>query len=146
MLKEVKKIKKGDVIVVKISENFIQYYHSIHMSPHVAVIISKVSPKILEFQTYNNFIVASDEVIDSIKDEIEIRAKILRTRESSVPNEWIAHRNTIYDRENAALALQTGELFKVSRDIAKEVIQGFSGLKGRIEMVKKLQNIEIYQN
>lgn len=146
VLTHLKKIKKGDVVLVKIPENLIPYYNDIHISPHVAVLTSKVNSKILEYQTYNNFIVASDAVIDSIKDEMEIRAKILRTRASSVPNDWIAHRSMVYDRENASLALQTSELFKVSRDISKDVIQGFLGLKGHIEMIKRVQGIEYYND
>ncbi len=146
VLTHLKKIKKGDVVIVRIQENLIPYYHEIRISPHVAVLTSKISSKILEFQTYNNFIIASDNVIDLVKDEIEIRAKILRTRSSSIPSDWISHRKVAYDRENASLALQTSELFKVSKDIAKEVIQGFLGLKGRIEAIKKVNSIEFYND
>ncbi len=145
-LTHLKRIKKGDIAVVKIPENLISQYHTIHISPHVAIMTSVIPFDILEFQTHNNFIVASDDVVDSMKAEFEAKAKILRTRSSVVPEEWKMQRNISHDRENASLALQTSTLFKVSRDIAREVIEGFSGLKGNIEMVKKVNGIEFYND
>lgn len=145
-LTHLKKIKKGDVVIARIPESLLSNYHSIHISPQVAIFTSVIPFKILEFQTHNNFIVASDEVIDAIKKEIDIKAKILRTRANTVPNDWIHQRGVLHDRENASLALQTSELFKVSRDISREVIQGFLGLKGHIEMVKKVNNVSYYND
>ncbi len=86
---------------------------------------------ILEHQTYNNFIVAPDVVIDAIKSTARFtaKAKMLRTR-----------------AENAALALQASELFKVSPEIAQKVISEFSGLKGHRELVKKIGGVEFYND
>ena len=147
-LTHLKKIKKGDVVLVRIPENLMDYYYNIRMSPHVAVITSPTSFKMLEFQTYNNFIVAPDSVVDNIKQEPNIlsKAKILRTRASSIPKDWGMEEKPIHDQENAALAIQTSELFKVSKDIAKEAIQGFLGLRGHIELIKQVSGIEFYND
>lgn len=147
-LTHLKKIKKGDVVLARIPENLLPHYCEIHISPHVAVITSLIPFDILGFQTYNNFIVAPDEIVDALKSEKNLpsKAKILRTRASSVPLDWNMKARATYDRENAALALQTSELFKVPPDMAKEVIQGFIGLKGRLEFVKKVSGIEFYND
>lgn len=146
-LTHLKRIKKGDVVLARIPESLMPHYCEIHISPHVAVITSLIPFDILEFQTYNNFIVAPDEVVDALKSEnLPSKAKILRTRPSSIPSDWNMKQRAVYDRGNAALALQTSELFKVSPEIAKEAIQGFIGLKGRIELVKKVSGIEFYND
>ena len=147
-LTHLKKIKKGDVVLSRIPDSLMQHYYEIHISPHVAVITSEIPFGILEFQTYNNFIVAPDAVVDMIKSQknLSSKAKILRTRGSSIPLDWNIKPRAVYDRENAALALQTSELFKVSSEIAKEVIQSFIGLKGRVELVKKVSGIEFYND
>lgn len=147
-LTHLKKIKKGDVVLARIPENLIAHYYDIHISPHVAVITSEIPFDILEFQTYNNFIVAPDAVVDAIKSHknLSSKAKILRTRGSSIPADWNIKPKALYDRENAALALQASELFKVPTETAKEVIQAFIGLKGRIELVKKVSGIEFYND
>lgn len=147
-LTHLKKIKKGDVVLARIPGHLISHYCEIHISPHVAVITSHIPFDILEFQTYNNFIVAPDSVVDAIKSQqsLSSKAKMLRTRASLIPLDWSIKSKAVYDRENAALALQTSELFKVSQEAAKEVIQAFIGLKGRIELVKKVSGIEFYND
>jgi UDP-N-acetylmuramoylalanine--D-glutamate ligase len=147
-LTHLKKIKSGDVVLVRIPESLMDYYHNIRMSPHVAVITSPISSKMLEYQTYNNFIVASDTVVDVIKSESSIssKAKILRTRVGSIQKEWGMEGKPIHDQENAALAIQASELFKVPKDVAKEAIQGFLGLRGHIEPIKKAYGIEFYND
>ncbi len=147
-LNHLKKIKKDDLVLARIPENMADLYHDIRISPHVAVITSPTSYEILEYQTQNNFIVAHDRIVDSFKNTINFtpRAKILRTRASSVPNDWEIDKKGIHMIENAALALQTSELFKVPRDIAKDIIQNFLGLRGHIEFVKKISNVDYYND
>jgi UDP-N-acetylmuramoylalanine--D-glutamate ligase len=118
------------------------------ISPHVAVITSVVSFKVLGFQTYNNFIVATDDVVDAIKKEIPVisKAKMLRVRSGLVPNTWNINNIFSHNAENVALAMQTAELFKVSPDIIRGVSENFIGLKGHIEFVKKINNIEFYND
>lgn len=147
-LNHLKKIKKDDLVLVRIPDHLIDHYHNMRMSPHVTVITSNTSFKILEFQTQNNFIVAPDNVVDEIRKNIKFtpRAKILRIRSSSVPSDWIVDFKSILSLENVALALQTAELFRVSRDIAKEVIKGFIGLRGHIELIKKIGGVEYYND
>lgn len=147
-LNHLKKIKKDDVVLIRIPEFMLEHYYQMRISPHVAVITTPVSFKILEFQTQNNFIVATDDVIDSIKSQKDLipRAKMLRTRVSSVPSDWLLDSKTIHNLENVALAVQTAELFKVSKEISREIIQNFLGLKGHLEFVKKLGGIDFYND
>ena len=147
-LNHLKKIKKDDLVLIRIPENLMDYYHNIRISPHVAVITSTISYKILEFQTQNNFIVAPDHVVDDIKSQTSFipRAKILRTRANLIPNDWTINTKIIHNKENAAIALQTSELFKVPKDIARDIIQGFLGLRGHIELIKKVNGVEYYND
>lgn len=147
-LNHLKKIKKNDVVLVRIPEYLMCHYHEIHISPQVAVITSLIPFDILDFQTYNNFIIAPDEVIDAIKKEKNFpsKAKMLRTRAGMIPTEWGIDNKILHNKENAALVLQTSELFKVSTDLVREVIQVPSVMKGRVEFVKKVSGIEFYND
>lgn len=139
-LTHLKKIKAGDVVLARITEEMMNEYAEARVVPHVAVITSLTSKAIagmkkafdiLEHQTYNNFIVAPDSVIDVIKTKTDFvtKAKMLRTRP-----------------ENSALALQTGELFKVSPETGLQVISAFGPLRGHQELVKKAGGIEFYND
>jgi UDP-N-acetylmuramoylalanine--D-glutamate ligase len=148
VLSHLKKVKKDDVVLARIPENLMEYYYQIHMSPHVAIITSVVSFKILEFQTYNNFIVAPDYVVDVMKEQNSVifKAKILRTRASSIPVDWNLNIKGLHNMENISLVLQASELFKIPKDLVREVAQSFVGLKGRIEFIKKIQGVEFYND
>ncbi len=153
-----KSIKKDDLIVARIPAAMIPAYNHARISPHVAVfttfsswpaprMAARVS-SILEFQTYNNFIIGNDTVIDSVREDagIKPKAKMLRTHVTSVPPEWDVKYRGSYDRENAALAVQATELFKVPIETIEQVLTAWNGLDGRLAMVKKVAGIEFYND
>lgn len=148
VLSHLKKVKKDDVVLVRIQENLLNYYHEMHISPHVAVITSYIDFSILNFQTYNNFIVAPDEVVDMIKKEKDInsKAKILRTRPGMVPASWKIESKISHHKDNIALAIQTCELFKVEQEEIREVIEDMPVQKGSVEFIKKIDFIEYYND
>jgi UDP-N-acetylmuramoylalanine--D-glutamate ligase len=159
ILAPLKKMKSGDIAAIRIMESMMPELCDIRVSPHVAV-FTTVPPKnsydaspfeILSYQTYNNFIVASDVVIDTIHEfKFQPKAKMLRTKQSLIPADWRfakdpnGSRN--HDRDNAALALQVARLFKVSDEMAEDVLGDWKPLRGRLEVVKKVKGIEFYND
>lgn len=150
-----KKIKSGDIVLMRVIEPMMAELREMHISPHVSVFTTvpgkgayTESPfEILANQTYNNYIVASDEIIDMTHSlKVQPRAKMLRTRASYVPAEWQFKMSGPHDRENAALALQTARLFKVDDEMAEEALIKWKPLKGRLEFVKKVRNVEFYND
>jgi UDP-N-acetylmuramoylalanine--D-glutamate ligase len=121
---------------------------SMHSSGHPSGHPSSTIFNILEFQTYNNFIIGNDAVIDEIRENpvIEPKAKMLRTGASIVPTDWQVRYRGSYDRDNVALAMRTAELFKISLETVRTAIEAWKGLKGRLELVKKVAGIEFYNN
>ena len=152
-LSHLKKISKGDIVVARIPTSMIPAYGEARVSPHVAV-FTTVDPHedtifhILEFQTYNNFIIGSDMVIDEVKEDqhIKPKAKMLRTGANIVPAHWNIPYQGVYDRDNAALALRVAELFKVSMDVCQKALENRVGLKGRLELVKKVGGVEFFND
>ncbi|MFA6315467.1 MAG: cyanophycin synthetase [Candidatus Paceibacterota bacterium] len=155
IIANLKKIKNGDLVVMKISPTIMIEMTRIRMSPHVAVFTTVPGPgsyevqpfEILSFQTYNNFIVASDEVIDDARKFKDLPSvKMLRTRSTLLPTEWILRVNGAHDRDNAALALQTARLFKIEDDDAEHILMSWKPLRGRLEFIKKVRNVEFYND
>ena len=160
ILSALKKIKSGDIALVRVVEPMMKELHDMRISPHVAI-FTTVPPKdsyytspfeILTYQTYNNFIVASDEVVDAIHlYRFQPKAKMLRTKSSVIPATWmIGEREPgpwSHDRDNAALALQVAKLFKVPDEVSETIFEKWKPLKGRLELVKKFKNnIEFYND
>lgn len=150
-----KKAKSGDILLARLVEPMMRELAELRFSPHVAVLTSVPAKhsfsewpfEILAHQTYNNFIVGSDEIIDSIRShQPQPRSKMLRTKGSFLPADWSFQGRGTHDRENAALALQAARLFKVTDETARHVFGRWKPLKGRIELVKKVKNVEFYND
>ena len=155
ILSRLKKAKSGDVALMRIVDAIMVELYSIRISPHVAIFTTtpargsfSSSPfEILDYQTYNNFIIASDEVVDSTRlYKFQSKAKMLRTKAALVPADWTIAARGPHDRENAALALQAARLFKISDEKARTVLESWKSLKGHLEPVKKIKNIEFYND
>ena len=159
ILNALKKIKSGDIALARIVEPMMKELYDMRVSPHVAVFTTvppkdsyNVSPfEILTYQTYNNFIVASDDVVDAIHlFKFQPKAKMLRTKSTIVPESWTLGIKEpgpwSHDRDNAALALQVAKLFKVPDEVSESIFEKWKPLKGRLELVKKIKNIEFYND
>ena len=149
-----KKAKNGDILLMRIVGSMMGELRDMRISPHVAIFTAlphktdyKTSPfEILEHQTYNNFLIASDEIIDMTRAyDFKPHAKMLRTKTTIIPPIWELNIRQ-HDLACAALALQTARLFKVSEDYAERVIKSWKPLKGRMELVKKVKGVEFYND
>lgn len=155
ILAHLKKIKNGDILIVRMTDEITAEMRDLRMSPQVAVFpvmpprksYSESPFEALEFQTYNNFLIASDEIVDVTRlYKFQPRAKMLRTKASSlIPSDW-EFAAKAHDRENAALALQAAKLFKVDEEVMRKTIESWRPLKGRVEMVKKVKTVEFYND
>jgi len=97
ILAHLKKIRNGDILIMRIEEHMMRELENVRISPHVAIYTSQLSRfsyndspfDILKYQTYNNFIIGSDEIIDSTRlYKFQTKAKMLRTKASLIPDSW----------------------------------------------------------
>jgi UDP-N-acetylmuramoylalanine-D-glutamate ligase len=133
-------------------------YRQARITPHVAILthvsksLASMGRKffgILEFQTYNSFIVASDGSVDMLKSHggFQPRAKILRTRQGTIPADWHVKTLDSHSRENASLAVEAASIFRVDPDIIHLVLAEFKPLKARLEKIKVGKNgVEFYND
>lgn len=155
-ISHLKKIRSGDMVLMKISSVIMQEMYKMRISPHVAVFTSLPSQnsyndspfEILTYQTYNNFLIASDEIIDmthSLKSQP--RAKMLRTKISSISSlSDLGQKFHRHERDLMALAFQTAKLFRLEDDVISDILSRWRSLKGRIEMVKRVKGVEYYND
>ncbi len=160
ILAHLKKVKSGDLVLMRVVDPIMRELYALRISPQVAVFTTipakgsyDESPfEILAYQTFNNFIIASDEVIDATRRYKELpRGKMLRTKPTIIPTDWelknISHTGTRrHDRDNAALALQAAQLFKVDEEVSRRILQSWKPLHGRLELVKKFKNVDFYND
>ncbi|MDB5259494.1 MAG: UDP-N-acetylmuramoyl-L-alanine--D-glutamate ligase [Candidatus Taylorbacteria bacterium] len=158
VLSALKKIKKDDIIIARMPEHLMDEYRIARITPHVAVLthVSKSLAEmgkeffgILEFQTYNSFIVASDLAVDMLKKSggFQPRAKIIRTRPATIPSDWHIRMPNAHARDNATLAIEAALIFKIEPDIIHLALADVKQLKGRLEKVRTSKNgVEFYND
>ncbi len=155
VLANLKKIKSGDILLVRMTDRIVKELFELRISPHVAIfttlsnnnVYSDNPLEILSFQTYNNFIIANDEIIDLTHTlKVQSKAKMLRTKKNIIPNDWEFSGNRSHDRDNASLVLQTARLFKVADEDARQILESWKALKGHLELVKKVKGIDFYND
>lgn len=150
ILSHLKKAKSGDLAIMRIVSRMMHEISSLRFSPQIAVFTSMPmgrfvrSPfEIIGNQTYNNYVIGSDGIIDAVRTSgFQSKAKMIRTKGSNVPDNWLPHARTPYDKENAALALEVARIFKVPDDAAEPILYKWKPLKGHLEFVKKVNGVD----
>lgn len=154
-LAHLRTIKTGDIVAMRITDHMMGEISALNWSPYVALFTTPPEKgaytdnpyEILKYQTYNNYVIGSDHVIDSVRTlSPSSRAKMLRTKPTLVPDDWVIKGRAPYDRENAAVALQAAKLLKVSDTVARDVLSKWKPLRARLEPVKKVKNIEFWND
>ena len=152
------KIKKDGMIIVRIPDYSLAEYVRARLSPSVAIIaIAPSAPdpfsalsKTLAYQTYNSFIVTTDDIADMIhnSDEHRNKAKIIRTRASRVPTEWDIVFRGEHEREDTALVLEAASLFKIDDTFVRDAAIDYTEKKspGSIILVKKAEGVSFYDD
>jgi UDP-N-acetylmuramoylalanine-D-glutamate ligase len=152
------RIKKDGLVIVRMPDYFLAEYARARLSPSVAIIaVAPSTPdpfstmsKTLAYQTYNSFIITTDEIADMIhnSDEYRNKAKIVRTRAGRFPREWGISFRGEHEREDAALVLETASLFKIDENFVRAAALDYTGKKspGGIIFVKKVKGVAFYDD
>lgn len=161
IVSRLKNVKSGDVVIMRIDEHIMNEIVALKWSPHIAVFASTpfvssdnnstarkgISFGVLAHQTYNNYVIGDDHVIDLVRASgFHSKAKLLRTKSSIVKEDWMPIGTTAYDRENAAIALETARLFKIADEVAQELLIQWKPLPYRLQMFKKVRGVEFWND
>ena len=155
IISHLKTAKNGDIVIARITEEMATEFTKIRISPHVAIFTSILSKpfydespfEILNYQTYNNYIVAPDDVVDKTYTyKFQAKAKMLRTKPGIVDEHTSPFIKNSHDIDNAALVIQAARLFHVEEETISHVLEEWKSLKGRIEFVKKVKGVDFYND
>ena len=156
IITHLKKIRSGDVVLLRLTSLIMKEMFKMRMSPHVAVFASLPSERsyenspfdILVYQTYNNYIIASDEIIDMTHDlSSQPKAKMLRTKVSTIPGIIdLGQKFHKHEKDIMSLAFQTAKLFRLDDEMIIDILAKWRSLKGHLEMTKRIKGIEFYND
>ena len=83
-------------------------------------------------------------IIDTYGDKIE--SKIIIVDELKLPDTLVLRIPGVHNRYNAALALAAARALKVPDDISRRALEAFTGVPGRLELIREVNGIKIYND
>jgi UDP-N-acetylmuramoylalanine--D-glutamate ligase len=153
------KVKKGDIVVLELDSWQLQGFGDSKISPQISVFTSFMpdhmnyykddmkkyfadKANIFKYQKKGDVLVirpGMKKLIPKIKSKLIVaKAKDVEKYNFIVPGQ--------YQRENLACAVQVAKLFKVPDTNIKKAVKNFKGVEGRLQFVKEVNCLKIYND
>ncbi|MDQ3075704.1 MAG: UDP-N-acetylmuramoyl-L-alanine--D-glutamate ligase [bacterium] len=155
-----KKVKKGDTVVFELSSWQLQGFGDAELSPHISVFTNlmpdhmnyykndmdayfKDKSYIYSSQKESDFLVLGETMKKLVKDT---KSKKVIAKPTIVPVSWKLKVLGKHNLQNIACAVEVARILKIKESIIKKAVEFFSGVPGRLELVKELKGIKIYND
>lgn len=163
----IKKVKRGDMVVMELSSWQLQGWEYAVISPHVSVFINFLDDHLNYYQKggktveeakeryfYDKSLIYKHHNMDGIlvcgKDVSrkieETKGKKIIVTKNDIPKNWKLKIKGEHNLENVACAKKVAEVLGVTNNTIKYVIENFSGVEGRQEFLREYKGIKIYND
>ncbi len=165
-----KEVKDGDYVVFELSSWQLQGFGEAKISPHVSVFTNFMPDHmnyykndmekyfadksfIYKFQKPGDVLVLGPSMPARLnsrsggKDRIRgAKGKIINADVKDIPKGWSVQLKGEHNLENIACALAISRSLGIPDDIAKETVENFKSPPGRLELVKAVKGVSIYND
>lgn len=153
------KVKKGDIMVLELDSWQLQGFGDSKISPHISVFTSFMrdhmnyykddmkayfadKANIFKYQKKGDTLVirpGMKKLIPKINSRLIVaKAKDVEKYDFIVPGQ--------YQRENLACAVEVAKIFKIGDIAIKKAVKNFKGVEGRLQFVKEVECVKIYND
>ncbi|MBI2108867.1 MAG: UDP-N-acetylmuramoyl-L-alanine--D-glutamate ligase [Parcubacteria group bacterium] len=159
-----KEAKKGDYAVLELDSWQLQGFGERKTSPQMAVFTNfmpdhlnyykgdmraywRDKENIFKYQTKNDFLITTSELyqyIDTVSDEEKIKSNVIIAED--FPKNWKLKLLGEHNTENCAIAITTARTLGISDEIIKDVVEDFRGVSGRLEFLREVGGVKIYND
>ncbi len=98
---------------------------------------------IYKFQSANDFLILGTNMKDKVQDT---KGRIINADVGTIPKDWKIKLPGKHNLENIACALEVAKLLQVPEKITKKVVENFKAIEGRLELVKTVKGVNIYND
>ncbi len=155
-----KEVKDGDIVVLELSSWQLQGFGEAKISPHISVFTNFMpdhmnyykndikqyfsdKEHIYKFQKANDVLVLGS----SMKGMVEaVKSKVINADVGSIPKNWKVKLKGGHNLENIACAVEVAKVLDVPEEITKKVVENFGAISGRLELVKNIRGVDIYND
>jgi len=171
-----KKVKSGDFVVAELDSWQLQGFHDAKISPNVAVFTTFFDDHLIYYKGNQDLYFSDKEAIfkyqrtgrvsvdgarhDSAESDVlvvgeQVAERVSRARPpvspiiahvSDIPSAWQLKILGEHNRANAACALAVARALKIPDAVSKKAIESFKGVSGRLELVRTVRGVKIYND
>jgi len=100
------------------------------------------------YQSPDDVLIIGKQVAPTLIDAYgeNIVSKIIVADETKLPEDWKLKILGTHNRYNAALALATARTLNIDDSITRKALSSFSGVPGRLEFIREINGIQIYND
>ena len=163
----IKEIRSGDYVVMELDSWQLQGFGDSKISPKISVFTtfmedhmnyygstelttSKAMQKYFEDKSYIFKFQKKDDVLilgSSMRNVVKnIKSKKIFADIKHIPKSWHINLPGKHNLENIACAIEVARVLKIDEEIIKKVIKHFNPVSGRLEFVKNIKGIDIYND
>ncbi|HEY4499959.1 MAG TPA: UDP-N-acetylmuramoyl-L-alanine--D-glutamate ligase [Candidatus Paceibacterota bacterium] len=154
-----KKVKEGDWVVMELDSWQLQGFGDAKISPHIAVFTNFLldhqnyyhgsmdryfqdKSYIYQFQKSEDFCITSPKAAQLIRDKrFPRRGRLVEVEETLIPPDWNLKILGNHNRKNVAYAITAVRLIKIPEKIIKNTVEKFSGIPGRLELIRTVNGV-----
>jgi UDP-N-acetylmuramoylalanine--D-glutamate ligase len=154
------------IAVLELDSWQLQGFGDAKLSPHVAVFTTFMpdhmnyyknnmeayfadKASIFSHQTADDFLIIGEQVFPFIHQygyESLVKAHTTTAGATSVPITWQLKIPGQHNRYNAGLAIEAARVVGIEEGAIKEAIESFEGVPGRLQLIKEIRGIKIYND
>ncbi|MCC2631109.1 MAG: UDP-N-acetylmuramoylalanine--D-glutamate ligase [Candidatus Paceibacter sp.] len=155
----------GDIVVLELDSWQLQGFGERKLSPHIAVFTTFLpdhlnyyhgdlaayladKAHIFLHQHGDDFFILGSQAAPMVleKYQDQIHSTMIETNADLLPRDWKVEIPGLHNRYNAALALRAAQLFNVGEETIKHTIEHFRGVAGRLEFIREVHGVKIYND
>ena len=153
--------REGDILVLELDSWQLQGFGDLNLSPHIAVFTNLMpdhqnyysdmetyfadKANIFRFQKKGDTLIATPELAGRIASW-GVSDAYQKHIEAPVPAEWGIQMPGVHNRLNAALAAAALEAYGLPEKKIREGLASFSGVEGRLQFVREINGVKIYND
>lgn len=100
------------------------------------------------YQVEQDNLIVGSQAADAIRERYqdEILADLFIASEADVPKDWVLKVPGEHNRYDAACALAAARAYGIGDDDCKTALEAFTGVPGRLELVREVNGVKIYND
>jgi len=154
------KVKAGDIVVFELSSWQLQGFGEAHISPHIAVFTSFMpdhmnyykndiekyfddKANIFKYQTKDDVLIIRPDMKKLIPKDIKSKLIVAKAQDVEKYNFIVPGK---HQKENLACAVEVAKILGIPESKIKKAVKNFKGVEGRLQYVKTVKGVKIYND